>query len=707
MNRSRLAAFIAAAALVCQSGAAAYAAEEPMAPQPSPLLTDTAEPETEADAEAPAEEAAPEDAAPEDAAPDSEGSGDAEEEQDTSGWITSGEWSYSVIESGIKLEACTSQEKQLIVPESIDGLTVTEIGRSAFRGVPAASVTLPATVEYISSDNPFSGAEELQEIRVADGSRELSAEDGVLFNGDKSRLLCYPRARVGTSYTIPQGVKEIGSHAFDGCGISGITFPSSLEKTGRESFSGCSHLGSADLSGTSLTSIETRAFYKCSDLKEVKLPDTLTEVGKEAFMGAGLPQADIPDSVTVIGEKAFGYFSDGTPDTSFIISGSIGSAAETYASECTVPDSESDGEENQAFLFLTHEQAAKEQEYLSMKTVTSTDGDYVYTIKSDGTAGLISTNLTSEILDIPSQIDGVTVTSIIKRCFMFSYATNITIPDTVTEIGEDAFYNCVYLQNLNLPGSLQKIEGEFPFSSCYSLLSINVNGSGGAYASEDGVLYNSDKSVVIRFPAAKEGAYVAPSSVREIGAAAFADCGLLESADISSATVINDTAFFNCQALSSVLLSKDLTSVGTDAFFDCYAFQGVRLYNKVESIGDYAFGYIEEESTDEDSEGELITKINEKFKMYVDKDSAGWKYATDRGIETVTGTVPIRGRNVSVMFLIVSAAAIAAAVLALIGILIGKRSKKKKEEKRIMAIKTNAAERIRAKHAKEKKEADK
>ena len=697
MDRSRIAAVIAAAALICQTGAMAFAAEEPAGPEAGPLLADTAEP-AEDTPEDTAEEAPAEDTAEEETSEEDE----AEETVDTSSWVTSGEWAYSAVDSGIRIEACESQESSLTVPDTIDGLTVTEIGKTAFAGVRAVSITLPATIEYISGDGPFFRSEELQEIIVDSANENYTSADGVLFTKDKTRLVCYPRARVNTSYDIPEGVKELGPRAFICSSVSGVTFPASLEKIGKECFKDCLRLGSADISGTAVTELAQSAFAGCSGLKEVLFPDTLTSVGKECFFGAGLSDADIPDSVTSIGDRAFGYFSNGDPDTSFFMSGAIGSAAEKYVSDNlleaeTDEDGNSTGDPQPAFLFLTHEQAAQEKEYLSMDIITS--GDLVYTIKDDGTAGLVMCKSTEEVIEIPKQIDGVTVTSIVQRCFMYSYATDITLPDTVTEIGTDAFYNCVYLQRLTIPGACQVIEGDYPFSTCISLTEINVTEGDGAFSSEDGVLFDKGKTKVIKCPNSKEGVFTAPATLREIGEAAFADCGLIEEADLSGVTTINNAAFYNCESLKKVTLSPDLTTVGVDAFFNCASLEGVRLYNKVESIGDYAFGYIEEKV---EGQEELQTKINEKFKMYVDKGSEGWKYATDRGIEVITGTILMNGKNVSVAFLIACAAAAVAAVLAVIGIIIGKKTKQKKEEKRIMEIKANAAERIKAKRAKEK-----
>ena len=694
MDRSRIAAVIAAAALICQTGAVAFAAEDEAAPAEQTLLTDTAEP---------AGDTANETADTEEVSGAADADEDTEEAVDTSGWITSGEWSYSVIESGIRLEACTSEESSVTVPDTIDGLTVTEIGKKAFSGIKAVSVTLPATVEYVSADGAFSGAEELQEIIVDPASEYYTAPDGVLIAKDKSRLVCYPRAKVGTSYDIPEGVKELGTEAFAGSSLSGITFPASLERIAARCFNECFRLGSADLSGTAVTEIAQQAFRSCTDLKEVLLPDTLETVGKEAFIGSGLPDVDVPDSVTNIGEKAFGYYLTGEADTGFFLSGSIGSAAEKYVSEnLSVPETNENGDPisdpEPLFIFLTHEQAAQEREYLTMDTITS--GDLVYMIKDDGTAGLVMCNSTEERIEIPQQIDGVTVTSIVKRCFMYSYATDIILPDTVTEIGEDAFYNCVYLQRLTLPGACKVIEGEYPFSTCYSLTAFTVTDGDGAYSSEDGVLFDKEKTVVIKCPNAKEGKFTAPPTLREISEAAFADCGLLEEADLSGVTTINNAAFYNCVALNKVILSPDLETVGVDAFFNCQSLGSVRLYDKVGPIGDYAFGYIEEEA--ESSNDQPETKLNSKFKMYVNKGSEGWKYANDRGIEIITGTILINDNNVSVGFLIGCAAAAVAAILAVIGIIIGKKSKQKKEEKRIMEIKANAAERIKAKRAKEK-----
>lgn len=98
---------------------------------------------------------------------------------------------------------------------------------------------------------------------------------------------------------------------------------------------------------------------------------------------------------------------------------------------------------------------------------------------------------------------------------------NITIPDSVISIGERAFENCRSLTSITIPGSVTSIGG-YAFIDCVSLTSINVASDNEYYSDEDGVLFNKEKTELIRYPKDKsEDAYTIPDSVEKICARAF------------------------------------------------------------------------------------------------------------------------------------------------------------------------------------------
>ena len=119
------------------------------------------------------------------------------------------------------------------------------------------------------------------------------------------------------------------------------------------------------------------------------------------------------------------------------------------------------------------------------------------------------------------------VTSIGDEAFAWcGELESVTIPRGVREIGELAFYGCACLKCADIPDSVTKI-GRRAFANCRGLESISVSDENSSYTAEDGVLFNRDKTALIRCPAGKRGAYRIPESVGDIMPMAFEGCHLL------------------------------------------------------------------------------------------------------------------------------------------------------------------------------------
>ncbi|MBO7497160.1 MAG: leucine-rich repeat domain-containing protein, partial [Salinivirgaceae bacterium] len=170
----------------------------------------------------------------------------------------------------------------------------------------------------------------LTEINVENGNTAYASENGVLFNKDKTNLICYPAGKTETTYTIPNSVTIIGDYAFRGCSsLASVIIPNSVTKIIDGSFSGCSSLTSITIPNSvtsignystfagcssltsitipnSVTSIGGSAFYNCSSLASVTIPNSVTSIGDYAFYGcSGLTSITIPNLVTSIGIYAF------------------------------------------------------------------------------------------------------------------------------------------------------------------------------------------------------------------------------------------------------------------------------------------------------------------------------------------------------------------------------------------------------------------
>ncbi|MDE6500773.1 MAG: leucine-rich repeat domain-containing protein [Ruminococcus sp.] len=608
-----------------------------------------------------------------------------------SGNINSGDFEYSVIDDNcICIEGYSGTETDLVIPDTIDGMTVTEISGKAFGNTPDQpyeTISIPASVTYISEDNPFMYCPSLREIIVSPDNENYIVEDGVLYTSNKELLVCYPSARTGNSLSIPEGVKEIGIASILNTTLTEIKFPSTLENIRRFGLRGNERLKSVDMSGTALevidtagfaecTSlneiilpdtlvyIETIAFMNCSSLADVTLPDSLVYIGQYAFTGTALTKIIVPDSVTEIGYGALGYEDEDTPVSDFLIIGSYNSEAHIYST-----DSDDEYGYKNEFQFTTPEAYAEQAEYDSLDK--DIYGDFEYTA-IDGEAVITGCNSILPVVEVPSEINGMTVTRIYTSAFENSTAEEIIIPETVKTIDKLAFYNCselktltikgaetigdsafvmcVSLVNLTISGNCQTIEGDEPFISCTLLENIDVTDGDGAYSSENGVLYNKDKTVLLVYPASKaDKEFKVPSGVKEISVSAFCNNKYLETVDVSGVERIGAYAFEGSKNLKKAILSDSLKTVEIYAFADCPAMNSIRIPASVETISDYSFGYRFDDSGNNSETDNMITV--DGFKIYAESGSRAYQYANACKIEVVSGTVEIFGKNVVKGFL--------------------------------------------------------
>ena len=290
------------------------------------------------------------------------------------------------------------------------------------------------------------------------------------------------------------------------------------------------------IKGVTVTSIGDQAFYNCTSLTSVTIPDSVTSIGDRAFRYCiSLTSVTIPDSVTSIGEEAFYGCWDLTRLT---IPGSVTSI------------------DKDAFCFCS-----------SLTSVTIPDS--VTSIGDSAFYGCES--LTS--VTIPDSVTSI------GSCAFYGCAslTSVTIPDSVTSIGGSAFYGCTSLTSVTIPDSVTSI-GDYAFYGCESLTSVAIPGSVTSIGWSAFYGCASLTSVTI------------PDSVTSIGGSAFYGCTSLTSVTIpDSVTSIGDYAFYGCESLTSVAIPGSVTSIGWSAFYGCASLTSVTIPDSVTSIGNCAF----------------------------------------------------------------------------------------------------------------------
>jgi hypothetical protein len=186
--------------------------------------------------------------------------------------------------------------------------SVTSIGDEAFAFCNGLTgIVLPASVTNLG-EIPFANCINMTAITVAAGNSALSSLSGVLYNQAGTILIEYPGGLPG-SFTVPDGVGDIGSQAFEECPITSVAISASVTNIESLCFFDCVDLGSVAITD-GLTDIGVAAFEDCSGLTNFVLPATLTSIGYSAFNECtALTTVLIPSAVSSVGDYAFAYCS--------------------------------------------------------------------------------------------------------------------------------------------------------------------------------------------------------------------------------------------------------------------------------------------------------------------------------------------------------------------------------------------------------------
>ena len=183
------------------------------------------------------------------------------------------------------------------------------------------------------------------------------------------------------------------------------------------------------------------------------------------------------------------------------------------------------------------------------------------------------------------------VTNISYQAFAYCYnISTVSLPSSLTSIGQGSFYRCRSLSEITIPENVVDIAADGAFSECSNLEYFFVADNNSKYSSVDGVLFNKDKTTLVKMPEHKSGEYLIPSTVTCIDYAAFYGCSNLTGVTIpSSVTRIKGSAFYGCSLLTSVTIPESVTIIGEELFYGCTSLTSITLPSTPTVIGAYMF----------------------------------------------------------------------------------------------------------------------
>ena len=196
-------------------------------------------------------------------------------------------------DGGIKLTGYTGQDTKLVIPDTLDGKKVTEIGDGCFSGNPwPERVYVPEGVVKIG-DFGFECCSHMEKIYLPDSLREVG-------NG------AFSGCGVLKLADFSDGVTSIGDGAFMACrNMTQISLPADLQQLGKFAFAFCNDLSDVSFRGNKLKAIPERAFDSCSNLEAINLPDSVTTIGKRAFYNCDMLSRINGSDLKEVGDYAF------------------------------------------------------------------------------------------------------------------------------------------------------------------------------------------------------------------------------------------------------------------------------------------------------------------------------------------------------------------------------------------------------------------
>ena len=408
---------------------------------------------------------------------------------------------------------------------------ITKIGFGVFSGCSSLTeITLPAGLQEIECD-AFDNCSALTKITIDESNENYTTVDGVLYSKDKTVLVSYPIGNERASFTTPSTLTKIMSNPF------------------------------------------AHPFAHSKNLKEVTLNEGLKEVPFSAFYDSKIVSVNIPASVTIIGDLAFKDCYD--LQTVAIADGSKLELIDIGAFESCKSLKQIELPEGLKYIYSRAFQYCSKLSKVNIPTSVTKIGSSAF--------------YNSAVLDNTIAINGI---KYMDGWLVWSKAgiAEAEVIDGTKGIADAGLGNNTALTTVNIPKSVININ-QHAFDKTPALASINVDEQNTAYSSSDGVLYNKDKTSLVKYGEGRtETAFSVPDGVQVIEAKAISNVFALESVTLpQSLRDIKDRAFSTDVKLTSVNFSEGLETIDFSAFRNCTALASFSLPDTLTDIDSWVF----------------------------------------------------------------------------------------------------------------------
>lgn len=410
-------------------------------------------------------------------------------------------------------------------------------------------------------------------LGVMDDLTELTIPNFLLIDGKEYRVTKIKGhdawqaiANFNGNVIISKGITEIGKASFNGANkITGVEIPDSVTLISDYAFQYCKSLTKIEIPGTVKKignwwgNVNGQIFNGCSNLKEVILEEGIEEISGRAFDSCSkVKEWKLPKSLKRIGPCAFSNIS---------------------VEEFNIPENV----ESIAATFISSSNLSRINVDSNNKYFTSVDG---ILFDKDSTRLIkYPENRDGNSYEVPNTVKTIDANAFIS-C---KNLQTIVIADSVEKIGDSAFDGSK-LKTINLGGGITNISNK-PFYGAWNLTNINVITENDKYESENGILFNKGKTILIKYPPAiiNGEVYEIPNTVVEIGPQSFYRSQIKNVIIPSSVKKIGSESFFACNNLEEVNLPEGLERIEWRALYGCHKIKTIVVPSSVTFIDGGAF----------------------------------------------------------------------------------------------------------------------